>query len=48
MKTGSSEALIGWEFGKTTVGPNGGSVAMEYLWVWMTVKLVSLGTQGDF
>jgi hypothetical protein len=32
MQTGSSETFIGWKPGKTTcpsLGPNGGSVAME-------------------
>jgi hypothetical protein len=29
MQTGSSEDLIGWKFGKTTVGTNGGSAVMD-------------------
>ncbi len=29
MQTGSSETLIGWKSGKTTMGPNGGSMAMD-------------------
>ncbi len=29
MQTGSSEILIGWKSGKTTMGPNEGSVTMD-------------------
>jgi hypothetical protein len=30
MQTGSSETLIGWKSGKTTMGPNGGSLQPGY------------------
>ncbi len=29
MQTGSSDTLIGWKSGKTTMGPTGGSMAMD-------------------